>query len=104
MKKEGSLIKVLRRNPDGTKLAKVGRVKVTICPYDDHPDKFADLRIPGYHEEPWPDGCVNCCFRHNNPEIEELSCGLTLDKRGYFSGVSPLGKCEKYKKGESLFL
>jgi len=105
MGEKGCSIKKLRRNPDGTELAKVGKVEVVICSYNCHPDKFADSRIPGYHEESWPDGCINCCFRHHNRELGELEivCGLTLNDRGYFSAVSPMGKCEKHKKGKSLF-
>ncbi|MFH1392957.1 MAG: hypothetical protein ABIG73_01040 [Patescibacteria group bacterium] len=102
---KGITIKTLKENPDGTKLAKVGKVKVTICPYKNHPDKFSDLRIPGYYEQPWPDGCLNCHFCHQTKDLSELKlvCGLTLNDRGYFSGVSPLGKCKKYVKGKSLF-
>lgn len=105
MSEEKCNIRNIEKFPDGTKLAEVCGVPVRICPGGEHPDKFADARIPHYQEASWPDGCLNCCFRHHDSRIHRLSlaCGLTLNDRGYFSGVSPLGKCDLHKKGDSLF-
>jgi len=83
----------------------INGVMVEICSHERHPNISADSRIPGYYEQPWPDGCINCCFRYDGKKDvkSHLNCGLTQNDRGYFSGVSPRGKCEKYEKGLSLF-
>lgn len=80
-------------------------VAVMICSYDDHPNKFSDSRIPGYCENPWSDGRINCQFRHHGRQIEgfDLNRGLAQDDRGHFSEVSHLGKCKECEKGNSLF-
>jgi hypothetical protein len=103
--KEKCLVKILRYNPNGTKSAVVAGIKVEICSHNNHPDKYRDSRVPGYREKRWPEGCINCCFRLCDCEVDKLSicCGLTLNDRGFFSEVSPLGKCERYRKGKSLF-
>ena len=104
MEEQEVSFKKLRQYKDGTVLARINGILVKVCPYNNHPDVLSDPRIPGYQELPWPDCCFNCSFRHHN-KIGRFSigCGLTLNSRGYFSEASPLGKCEKHKKGESLF-
>ena len=93
----------MKKEENSTKV--INGVTVTICSYENHPDKFSDARIPGYYQQPWPDGCINCQFRHHGRKLDgfNLNCGLTQNDRGHFSEVSPLGKCKEYEKGNSLF-
>lgn len=70
-------------------------VEVEVCPYDEHPSIEIDSRVPGYHIQSGFEGCINCLFVKAE---HGLNCRLTPNDRGYRSGVSPIGKCKRYKK------
>lgn len=81
--------------------AMVKGVKVELTPYEDRTPVERDPRVPGYHLQIELECCINCHFVCNH---YGLTCDLTPDTKGYQQGVSPIGKCDKYKKSQLVEL
>ncbi len=73
---------------------------IMLVPYDKHPPIESDSRIPNYRvTKPKIQCCLNCKFAMND-NSRSLLCCLTLNDRGYFSGIVPFGICDSYEKGK----